>query len=68
MNQLVGYIKLDWARDGDDHKCISSYVFQLGSGPIICSHEKKMEVSLSTIESIMLQCMLELGPCAFEIS
>eukprot|EP00253_Pinus_taeda_P004869 PITA_04869 len=48
---LVGFTNSDWASDPDDLNSTASYVFTLGSGPIICDFKKQSAISLSSVEA-----------------
>ena len=49
--ELIGYTDSDYARDLDDRKSTSSYVFMLGLGALSWSSNKQPMVSLSTTEA-----------------
>jgi hypothetical protein len=49
--QLVAFTDSDYARDIEDRKSISGYIFMLGGGAISWSSKKQHIVSLSTIEA-----------------
>lgn len=48
--KLLGYIDSDYARDVDDRKSTSGYVFMLGEGVVSWSSKKQPIVTLSTTE------------------
>ena len=49
--ELIGYTDSDYARDLDDRKSTSSYVFMLSLGAVSWSSNKQPVVSLSTTEA-----------------
>jgi len=48
--ELACYYDSDWARNPDDMKSSTRYVFNIGWGAISWSNEKKPTISLSSIE------------------
>ena len=48
--ELFGFTDSDYARDHDDRRSTSSYVFMLGIGAVSWSSKKQQIVSLSTTE------------------
>ena len=48
---VVGYVDVDYARDMDDGRSTTGYVFTLGGGPIFWNSMVRSLVALSTIES-----------------
>ena len=48
---VVGYVDSDYARDLDDRRSTTGYVFTLGRGPICWKSMVKSLVALSTTES-----------------
>ena len=51
VHSLVGYVETDYARDLDDRRSTTGYVFTLGGGPICWKSMVQSLVALSTIES-----------------
>jgi hypothetical protein len=49
--QLVAFTDSDYARDIEDRKSISGYIFMLGGGAVSWSSKKQHIISLSTIEA-----------------
>jgi len=49
-SELIGFIDSDFARDKEDKKITSSYVFMLGSGAVSWCSKKQPIVTLSTTE------------------
>ena len=49
--ELFGFTDNDYARDQDDRRSTSGYVFMLGTGAVSWSSKKQQIVSLSTIEA-----------------
>ena len=47
----MGYVDADYARDLDDIRSTTGYVFTLGEGPLCWKSMVQSLVSLSTIES-----------------
>ncbi|KAE8732649.1 hypothetical protein F3Y22_tig00001818pilonHSYRG00071 [Hibiscus syriacus] len=50
-SDLIGFTDSDYARDQDDRKSTSGYVFMLGSGAVSWSSRKQPIVTLSTTEA-----------------
>ncbi|KAL5564205.1 hypothetical protein UlMin_027369 [Ulmus minor] len=50
-SDLIGFTNSDYARDQDDRKSTSGYVFILGSGAVSWSSKKQSIVTLSTAEA-----------------
>ncbi|CAI0559876.1 unnamed protein product [Linum tenue] len=50
-DNLVGYTDSDYARDSDDRKSTSGYIFFLGGGAVSWPSKKKPVVTLSTTEA-----------------
>ena len=48
--ELFGFTNSDYARDQDDRRSTSGYVFMLGTGAVSWSSKKQQIVSLSTTE------------------
>ncbi|XP_052479605.1 uncharacterized mitochondrial protein AtMg00810-like [Gossypium raimondii] len=48
---LIGFTDSDYARDQDDRKSTSGYVFMLGTGVVSWSSRKQLIVTLSTTEA-----------------
>ncbi len=49
--ELAGYSDSDWARNPDDRKSTTGYVFNIGSGPISWSSKKQPIVSLASTKA-----------------
>ena len=47
---LISFIDLEWAGDGDDRKSTLGFVFIIRSGPICWSNKKQATLSLSSAE------------------
>ncbi|KAJ7560193.1 hypothetical protein O6H91_04G118100 [Diphasiastrum complanatum] len=49
--KLQGYVDVDWARDAEDRRSTTRYVFSLGSGAISWSSKKQHTIALSSTEA-----------------
>ena len=48
---LVGFTDSDWARDPNDQKSTTGYVFNLGYGPVTWACKKQQALVLSSAEA-----------------
>ena len=48
---ITGFTESIWARDGNDRKSTSGFVFMIGSGPICWSNKKQEALELSSAEA-----------------
>ena len=51
LNQVEGYVDVDWAADIDTHRSQSGYIFYLNGGPVSWHSKKQTTVALSTVEA-----------------